>query len=57
MIKKKYPLISKLPLYVLDKKSAIGVVDVIHAEDLEQLLEKAREKMINLDKIKQRCLC
>ena len=37
----KYPLISKLGLYILDKESAIGVVDVIHAEDLEQLLEKS----------------
>ena len=38
---KKYPLISKLGLYILDKESAIGVVDVIHAEDLEMLLENA----------------
>lgn len=38
---KKYPLIEKLGLYILDKESAIGVVDVIHAEDLEVLLENA----------------
>ena len=38
---KKYPLIEKLGSYILDKESAIGVVDVIHAEDLEVLLENA----------------
>ena len=32
-----YPLISKLPLYVLDK----GGIDYVHAEDLEQLLQNA----------------
>jgi len=48
---KKYPLVSKLGLYILDKESAIGVVDVIHAEDLEQLLEKSTVVYGNINQV------
>lgn len=47
----KYPLIEKLGLYVLDKQSAIGVVDVIHAEDLEVLLENATVVYGNINRV------
>ena len=47
----KYPLIKKLGLYILDKESAISVVDVIHAEDLEVLLENATVVYGNINRV------
>ncbi len=44
----KYPLIRKLGLYVLSKPDGI---DYIHAEDLEQVLEKATVVYGNINQV------